>query len=59
MMWAMYQLIRVNDPTDTTGGATGTTWTYEYDYGGNILSKSRYAYTTGTLGTADETINYT
>ena len=59
MMWAMYQLIRVNDPTDTTGGATGTTWTYEYDYGGNILSKSMYAYTTGTLGTADETINYT
>ena len=55
---ALGQLIRVNDETDTTSGATGTTWTYEYDRGGNIISKSRYAYTTGVLGTALETIVY-
>ena len=55
---ALGQLIRVNDQTDTTSGATGTTWTYEYDRGGNIISKSRYAYTTGVLGTALETIVY-
>ena len=41
---ALGQLIRVNDPNDTTGGNTGTTWVYEYDRGGNILSKKRYAY---------------
>ena len=39
------QLIRVNDQDDPTSGTTGTTWTYEYDQGGNILSKNRYAYT--------------
>jgi len=55
---ALGQLIRVNDETDTTSGATGTTWTYEYDRGGNIISKSRYAFTTGALGTALETIVY-
>ena len=55
---ALGQLIRVNDETDTTSGAAGTTWTYEYDRGGNIISKSRYAYTTGPLGTALETIVY-
>ena len=49
----------MNDPNDTTSGTTGTTWVYNYDRGGNILSKSRYAYTTGTVGTALETIPYT
>ena len=44
---ALGQLIRVNDPNDTTVGATGTTWIYAYDRGGNILSKTAYAYTTG------------
>ena len=52
------QLIRVNDPHDTTSGSAGTTWVYNYDLGGNITSKMRYAYTTGTLGTALETIPY-
>lgn len=47
------QLIRVNDPHQST------TWTYEYDRGGNILNKRRYAYTTGTLGTVLETVAYT
>ena len=52
------QLIRANDKSDTTAGTDGTTWTYEYDCGGNILSKSRYVYTPGTLGTAQETVTY-
>ena len=52
------QLIRVNDPNDTTAGESGTTWLYNYDRGGNITSKSYYAYTTGTPGTAMDTITY-
>ena len=46
------QLTRVNDPHENA------TWVYNYDLGGNITSKVRYAYTTGTLGTALETIPY-
>ena len=53
------QLIRVNDPSDPRGGTGGTTWTYSYDRGGNILQKDRYPYTTGALGTPDDTISYT
>ena len=34
------------------------TTTYTYDKSGNILSKSQYSYTTGTLGTATDTVNY-
>jgi len=47
------QLIRVNDPHENA------TWVYNYDRGGNITSKVKYAYTTGTLGTAVQTIPYT
>ena len=36
----------------------GKTWTYAYDDGGNIQSKTEYAYTTGTLGAAVRTVNY-
>ena len=36
---ALGQLIRVNDPNDATAGESGTTWVYNYDRGGNILSK--------------------
>ena len=43
------QLIRVNDEKDTRGHSTGTTWVYEYDNGGNILERKKYAYTEGTL----------
>ena len=43
---ALGQLIRVNDPHENA------TWVYNYDRGGNITSKVKYAYTTGTLGTA-------
>ena len=49
---ALGQLIRVNDPHENA------TWVYNYDRGGNILSKAKYAYTTGTVGTAIETIPY-
>ena len=44
---ALGQLVRVNDQTDTAAGAEGTTWVYEYDFGGNILAKKRYGYQTG------------
>jgi hypothetical protein len=32
---------------------------YTYDNAGNITAKIRYAFTTGTLGTAQSTTNYT
>lgn len=41
---ALGQLIRVNDRSDTRAGSTGSTWVYEYDRGGNILSKKLYPY---------------
>ena len=53
------QLTRVNDPNDTAGGSSGTTWVYEYDRGGNMTAKKRYAYTTGALGTVQQTVSYT
>jgi len=56
---SMGQLIRVNDPKDTTSGSSGTTWVYNYDLGGNMTNKVRYAYTTGTLGAALATVNMT
>ena len=55
---ALGQLIRVNDPNDPTAGEGGTTWLYNYDRGGNILSKSYHSYTTGTPGVAHDTILY-
>lgn len=44
--------MRVNDPHENA------TWVYEYDRGGNITFKKKYAYTTGTLGTVQQTIPY-
>ena len=38
------QLVRVNDRSDTRAGEDGSTWVYEYDQGGNILSKKLYPY---------------
>ena len=38
--------------------AAGKTWTYTYDDGGNIQSKTEYAYTTGSLGAAVRTVAY-
>ncbi len=47
------QLVRVND------AVAQKTYTYTYDGAGNILTKTTYPYTTGDLGTASETLNYT
>lgn len=52
---ALGQLIRVDDQNDTTSGASGTTWVYAYDKGGNILSKKRYAYTETAVEITDTT----
>ena len=46
------QLIRENN------SKTNTTTVYSYDNSGNILTKTKYAYTTGELGTAVSTVNY-
>ena len=46
------QLVRENNQ------AAGRTWTYAYDDGGNIQSKTEYAYTTGSLGAAVRTVAY-
>ncbi len=47
------QLVRTND------AVAQKTYTYTYDGAGNILTKTTYPYTTGDLGTASETLNYT
>lgn len=39
--------------------AKGYTYVYVYDNAGNITAKKTYAFTTGTLGTVQSTINYT
>ncbi len=39
--------------------AAGKTWVWTYDNAGNITSKKEYAYTTGALGEALDTIIYT
>ena len=46
------QLVRENNQ------AAEKTWTYAYDDGGNIQSKTEYAYTNGTLGAAVRTVAY-
>ncbi len=47
------QLIRENNQEG------GYTYTWTYNNAGNILNRKEYAYTSGTLGTATDTINYT
>ena len=34
------------------------TWVYDYDRGGNIISKTKYEYTTNNLGQSQETVMY-
>jgi RHS repeat-associated protein len=46
------QLIRVDDNTHLKS------YSYQYDNGGNIVKKSEYAYTTGTLGAPLATTDY-
>ncbi|MGN0501587.1 MAG: hypothetical protein ACI4HN_01545, partial [Ruminococcus sp.] len=50
---ALGQLTRENNVTDNK------TTVFSYDGLGNILSKEEYSYTTGSLGTANKTIEYT
>ena len=33
-------------------------YTYEYDGNGNITTKKTYAYTTGSLGSVEDTVTY-
>lgn len=40
---ALGQLVRVDDPHENV------TWVYEYDRGGNMIKRKKYAYTTGSL----------
>ncbi len=46
------EVVRENNQRDNK------TFVYNYDLGGNLLSKVQYAYTTGTLGTPVSTISY-
>ena len=46
------QLVRENNQ------AQNKTWVYAYDNAGNIENRKEYAYTTGTLGTVVDTIDY-
>lgn len=48
------QLVRYNDNVSSPRRS----YTFTYDAAGNIISKSTYAYRTGTLGTALSTTNY-
>ena len=50
--------MRVSCNVRENNQAAGKTWTYAYDDGGNIRSKTEYAYTTGSLGAAVRTIPY-
>jgi RHS repeat-associated protein len=66
-------ILSVSDGTDTTSYVydsqnqlirennqqANKTWTWTYDAAGNILNRKEYAYTTGTLGTPTDTIDYT
>ena len=54
----MYQYNGLQQLTREDNQAAGKTWEYTYDAGGNILTKTEYAYTTGTPGTAQKTITY-
>lgn len=40
------------------GNTNNATYTYTYDLWGNILQKNKYAYTTGTVGTVQDTVTY-
>ena len=55
---ALGQLIQVNDHSDTRSGENGTTWTYSYDLGGNILKKERFAYADTTTPLETTTYEY-
>jgi len=54
-----YYYDNLNQLTREDNAVKNETYVYEYDDAGNILSKKTYAFTTGTLGTATNTVNYT
>ncbi len=41
-----------------SGNTNNATYTYTYDLWGNILQKNKYAYTTDTVGTVQDTVTY-
>ncbi|MHC1731936.1 MAG: DNRLRE domain-containing protein [Bacteroidales bacterium] len=53
-----YVYNELNEVTRENNEVLNKTITYSYDAGGNIQSKVEYPYTTGTLGTVTNTINY-
>ena len=54
---AANQLVRENLYYGS-GNSNNATYAYEYDAWGNIQSRKKYAYTTGTLGTVQNTVTY-
>ena len=56
---ATYTYDELNQLTREDNLYLNKTITYSYDLGGNITSKKEYPYTTGTVGTVTNTINYT
>ena len=54
-----YTYDKQNQLTREDNQAAGKTWVWTYDDAGNITSRKEYAYTTGTLGAVQDTVNYT
>ena len=54
-----YTYDSANQLTRENNQAAGKTWVWTYDDAGNITSRKEYAYTTGSLGSVQSTINYT
>ena len=53
-----YEYNELNEVVRENNEVLDKTMTYSYDLGGNILSKSEYAYTTESLGNPVDTIDY-
>ena len=53
-----FQYDELNQLTRADDANTNETVTYQYDAGGNLTQKKKYAYTTGTLGPVLETVDY-
>ncbi|MDT8716244.1 DNRLRE domain-containing protein, partial [Clostridium sp. 19966] len=54
-----YSYNELNELIREDNGVLNKSITYSYDAGGNIQTKTEYAYTTGSLGTATATHSYT
>ena len=53
-----YQYDNLGQLTREDNRQLNKSYVWEYDDAGNILSKTTYAFTTGTLGTATDTVTY-